>query len=73
MGGCLAALGRTQGVALWAVWRGGQAGANQRVRPDGLALRMAAGHGSGEGSADGPVEFSRCWLVGLRQIWEMGM
>ena len=37
MSGRLAAVGRTQGAAVWAVGRG-QAGANWRVRPDWLAL-----------------------------------
>lgn len=50
----------------------GQAGASQGVRPDGLALRMAAGHGTGERAADGPVEFSGCQRAGPRQVWEMG-
>lgn len=34
---CQAALGRIQGVAVWAMWRG-LAGANWRARADWLAL-----------------------------------
>lgn len=68
-GGSSAALGGIQGVAAWAVGRG-QAGANRRARPDGLALGAGSWPCTGECSADGPVELRGCQLVGLRQVWE---
>lgn len=59
------------------VWQSGKWGGGGQAPTGGQGQTgwrwgLAAGHGTGECSADGPVELSRCQLVGMKQIWAVG-